>query len=128
MKLFKISMLILLLISPAQAVQVIPKTQDDFTCFDYSIAYAKENPDWGIVTISDNQWFGVFSHMVNYQFTENNTLMIHDGLYQYDYEIYNWQDAPLFYHFWLENEIPCRNYKVLQDNSHLFTEKFTEKV
>lgn len=122
MKLFTISMLILLFISPAQAVQVIPKTQDDFTCFDYSIAYAKENPDWGIVTISNNQWFRGVSHMVNYQFTENNTLMIHDGLYQYDYELYDWQGAH-FYHFWLENETPCRNYKVLQDNSHLFTEK-----
>lgn len=115
-------MLILLFISPAQAVQVIPKAQDDFTCFDYSIAYAKENPDWGIVTISDNQWFWGLSHMVNYQFTENNTLMIHDGLYQYDYELYDWQGVQ-FYHFWLENEIPCRDYKVLQDNSHLFTEK-----
>lgn len=122
MKLFTIAMLILLFMSPAQAVQITPKTQDSWTCFDYSIAYAKEHPDWGIVTISTNQLFWGVSHMVNYQFTEEGYLQIHDGLYKTDYTLYDWQGTQ-FYHFWLEDETPCRNYKVLHDNSYLFTKK-----
>ena len=114
--------ILILLISPAQAVQIMPKPQEAWTCVDYSLDFAKQNPNWGIVTISNNQLFYDVSHMVNYQFTENNTLMIHDGLYQYDYELCDWQGTQ-FYHFWIPGETPCRYYRVLQDNSRLFTEK-----
>jgi hypothetical protein len=119
MKTLAIAIATLILISPVQAVQILPKSQEDWNCVDYSLDFAKQNPDWGIVTLSNNQYFKGVSHMVNYQFTEENDLKIHDGLYQMNYTLYEWQGAQ-FYHFWLPNETPCRNYRTLQDNSYLF--------
>jgi hypothetical protein len=117
-----IMFILILFISPAQAVQVIPKPREAFTCVDYSLEFAQKNPDWGIVTLSNNQLFRGVTHMVNYQFTKEGYLKIHDGMYQADYILCGWQGTQ-FYHFWLESETPCRNYRVLQDNSNLFIEK-----
>jgi hypothetical protein len=110
--------IIFLLVQPVGAVQVQPKTQADWTCIDYSIDYAKQNPEWGIVTISNNQWFRGVTHAVNYQITEQGNLKIHDGLYDRNYVLYDWQNIQ-FYHFWISGT-PSRNYKVLQDNSYIY--------
>jgi hypothetical protein len=107
--------------SPVQAVQIIPKTEDKWTCYDYSVDFAKNNPDFGIVTISDNQLFRSstgYSHMVNYKVVSENILQIHDGLYKTDYLLAGWKTQG-YYHFWLEGT-PVRNYYVLQDNSKEF--------
>jgi hypothetical protein len=102
------------------AVSIIPVPQEKWTCYDWSVDFARENPEWGIVTISDNQWFnsniGV-SHMVNYQKVNNETLLIHDGLYGTDYIVAGWQ-LQGYYHFWI-NETPVRNYVVMQDNRNI---------
>ena len=114
--------ILILLISPTQAVQVVPKPREAFTCVDYSLEFAAQNPDQGIVTLSSNQLFRGVTHMVNYQFSEDGNLSIHDGLYQQNYTLYNWQES-YFYHFWMPGEIPCRSYRQLQDNSDLFAKK-----
>lgn len=128
MKLSSLLPIIITLLStiPAEAVQIIPASQDTWTCFDYSTDYHTKNPEWGIVSLSYNPGFRGVSHMVNYKFTENGALKIHDGLYQRDYTIYEWQGA-YYYHFWLPEETPIRNYMTLQDNSRLFTNNTQEE-
>ena len=121
MKTLFCAIVFLLLISPVNAVSVKPVAEESYTCYDYSVAYAREHPDWGIVTMSDNQYFRGVSHMVNYQLTESGSLNIHDGLYKTDYTCYEWQGYK-FYHFWTEGT-PIRNYKVLQDNSYIYENK-----
>jgi len=94
--------------------------QEKWTCYDWSVNFARENPEWGIVTVSDNMWFNSnagFSHMVNYQIIDNETLLIHDGLYKNDYILAGWQ-LQGYYHFWV-NETPVRNYIVMQDNRNI---------
>lgn len=107
---------IILLITPVQAVSIIPASKDYWTCYDYSVDYAKNNTEWGIVTMSDNQYFHGVSHMVNYKFGNNNSLMIHDGLYNLDYTLYVWQDCGKYMHFWDNSTTPQRYYKIMQDN------------
>ena len=109
-----------LLVNPCNAVRIIPRSQEYWTCVDYSLDFAKNNPDWGIVTYSDSPTFcvgesGYDSHMVNYQFVDNNTLKIHDGLYKYNYTMYDWKNDGRYYHFWI-NENPVRTYVYLYDN------------
>lgn len=53
--------------------------------------------------------------MVNYQI-DGNDLIIHDGLYQWDYTIYDYKNSGYFFHFWKDVK-PVRNYKFLWDNS-----------
>jgi hypothetical protein len=109
--------IVISLIQNAGAVSIIPTTPDKWTCYDHSVNFSKENPEWGMVTMSNNQWFrsnaGV-SHMVNYHIIDNETLLIHDGLYKNDYVLASWQ-LQGYYHFWI-NETPVRNYVVMQDN------------
>jgi hypothetical protein len=104
-------------VSDATDPKVIEKKQASWTCFDYSMAFAEENPEWGIVTISQNMYFFGASHMVNYKLDKNNSriMYVHDGLYKADYEFGGWQDDG-FYHFWTENEKPVRSYRFLRDN------------
>lgn len=85
-----------------------------WTCYDFSTDYAKNNQGWGIVTISYNCLFKGVSHTVNYRIGENNSLIIHDGLYNTDYTLYDWESV-YYCHFWI-NKIPVRNYMFLQDN------------
>jgi hypothetical protein len=99
------------------AVSIIPVPQEKWTCYDYSVNFAKENPEWGIVTVSDNQWFHGITHMVNYQKINNETLLIHDGMWEMDYVIAGWQ-LQGYYHFWV-NETPMRNYVVMWDNRNI---------
>jgi hypothetical protein len=105
------------LVTPAGAVSIIPVTEDKWTCYDYSVNFAKENPEWGIVSMSTNMWFKGTSHMVNYKIIDGgDSLLIHDGLYRTEYEIYNFRYAG-YYHFCFKNETPVRYYRVMRDNS-----------
>jgi hypothetical protein len=105
--------LIFLLINPVSAV-TIRENKEAWTCYDYSIDYYKSNPDFPPVTISDNQYFKGVSHMVNGKL-EGNNLIVHDGLYELDYIMYDYKNY-YFCHFWY-NTKPVRNYKFLWDNS-----------
>lgn len=88
---------------------------------DYSIDFAERNPDWGTLSISHYPRFnivgydGYASHMVNYRLIDSDTLEIHDGLYNIDYNINDWRNSGDYYHFWL-NHAPVRTYKFLYDN------------
>jgi hypothetical protein len=95
-------------------VRIIKASSDSWTCYDYSVDFAKENPDWGVVTISNNQLFRGISHMVNYKLLSSERMAIHDGLLEADYTIVGWQYGN-YYHFWI-NETPKRIYVVIRDN------------
>ena len=101
---------------------------ESWVCYDYSIDYARNNPEWGIVTISNNKYFYIRSHMVNYKIVE-------DEIYLYDSqsniqcsfplendclnECNNWV-YPAYYKFWSTDETPLRNYNRLQDNRQVW--------
>lgn len=100
---------------------------DSWVCYDYAINYARENPEWGVVAISNNPCFYGIAHMVNYKI-ENNTLQMYDSQYNVRFhteldtnlncmKIGNAWFAPSYYKFWSVDETPLRNYKRLQDNS-----------
>ena len=104
------------IVAPCSAVSVIPKPVEKWTCYDHAVNFNKENPDWGIVTLSTNQWFRGQCHIVNYRFVDNETLLIHDCGNGDEYPIVNWQlNDHEFYHFWTEGT-PTRHWTVLQDN------------
>lgn len=88
---------------------------EHWTCYDYSVDFEKNNPDWDCVTISNHKLFYGISHMVNYQFYDNITMIVYDGLLDNLYYINNWQWDIDYYHFWLDNT-PWRNYRYLLDN------------
>jgi len=97
-----------------------------WVCYDYSINYAREHPEWGVVTMSDNPNFYGISHMVNYKIV-NGTMLIHDEMN--DYNCYfrfdnrttnNPYYEQTYYKFYTVNETPLRNYKYMVDNSETF--------
>lgn len=100
--------------------------EEDWVCYDYSINYARENPEWGIVTMSGNSAFRGISHMVNYKIVDS-VMYIHDEMNGYncyfrfderttDNPYYN----QTYYKFYGVNETPERVYKVMVDNSETF--------
>ena len=107
---------LLLLVIPCSATPYIVPNSQKLTCYDYSTNYHVEHLDWGRVTISNNPYFRGISHMVNYLVIDNETLKIHDGLYNADYVYSGWNDDGLYYHFWFNGSSPWRNYKFLYDN------------
>ncbi|MFA6887827.1 MAG: hypothetical protein WCQ65_12765 [Fermentimonas sp.] len=92
--------------------------KEAWTCYDYSINYSECNPEWGVVTMSNHPHFHGYSHVVNYQYVNNNTLRIHDGLYNLDYNYTGWQYNG-YYHFWPDGSIPKRTFIRLLDNRYL---------
>lgn len=111
-----ITLVTFLLVSPAKAgFDIVRPDKSLWVCVDYSVSFERNNTAWDCVTISENQYFKGVSHMVNYQ-VDGENLTIHDGMYGYDYTIYNYVDSGLFFHFWKDQE-PIRNYKFLRANS-----------
>jgi hypothetical protein len=86
-----------------------------WTCYDYSVDFEKNNPDWDCVTISNHKFFYGVSHMVNYRMYDNTTMIVYNGLLDNMYHINNWQWDNDYYHFWLDST-PWRNYRYLLDN------------
>ncbi|MDQ1253460.1 MAG: hypothetical protein QG646_2627 [Euryarchaeota archaeon] len=113
----KLSIISLLLLSstPGGAVTVIPVSPDSWTCYDHSLNYTAENPNYGMVLLSFNPKFIGVSHYVNYTNLTENSIEIHDGLLGSDYVLINWQEYG-YYHFWGSGETPVRNYPYLRDN------------
>ena len=99
-------------------VTVVPRDEESYTCYDYSVEYSATHPDWICVTMSQNQWFRGVTHMVNCKLDSDGSLMIHDGLLKSDYTLYGWEDYQ-YYHFWYD-KTPIRNYVVMQDNTKEF--------
>ena len=108
---------------------VIPKTQEYWTCVDYSKDFAAHNPEWGIVTMSNNQLFHGISHMVNYKILDNgHTLLIHDGMQHADYKDSGWYLSQSYYHFWQNDETPVRTYRFLRDNSQIILKAYNISI
>lgn len=113
------------IVAPCNAVSVIPKPVEKWTCYDYSVNYSEQNPDWGVVTLSPNQWFRGqenVNHIVNYRFVDENIVEIHDGFWGIDYEL-NLTERENYYHFWTEGT-PTRRWMVLQDNTERTLEEY----
>lgn len=75
--------------------------------------YSQDNPEWGMVVISDHPRFRGMNHVVNYQINEDKTLQIHDEYLGIDYVIREWEyDSCTFdyYHFYINGEKPTRYY------------------
>lgn len=88
---------------------------EQWTCYDYSVDFEKNNPDWDCATISNHRFFYGVSHMVNYQMYSDTQMIVYDGLLDNMYYINNWQWDIDYYHFWLDST-PWRNYRYLLDN------------
>jgi len=105
---------------PFNPVRADPTT---WTCYDASIDFARENPDWGVVTVSNNPVFRGVSHIVNYQFRDEE-LYLYDATQNLQMgfcdkesaRVDNIQFEHAYYHIWQDNETPLRNYRVLKDN------------
>lgn len=96
-----------------------PERVDGWDCVDYSFNVFEHDPEWKLLTISRTRNFCPKSHMVNYQFLDNTTLIIYDGLIDNIYTISNYQwDCQDYYHFWLDGEQPVRHYRRLYDNKN----------
>lgn len=123
----KYFLLIFLLVMPASAsFNPVRSNKEAWTCYDYSLNFSENNPDWGIVCISNNRYFKGFSHMVNYKLLDNGSLLIHDGLYKSDYDFTGWECVG-HYHFFI-NEPPRRYYKWLFDNRETILSDYNERT
>lgn len=91
---------------------------DHWTCYDYSVDFAKNNPDFGVVTVSRSPEFEGISHMTNYHFYDNETMIVYDGLLDKLYFIHNLQwdvEDYNYYYFWID-ETPTRECVDMIDN------------
>lgn len=131
-----LAVLILFCINSASAIPYqtgnfdpVRPNQDYWTCYDHSINFARENPEWGIVVVASHPYFRFGSHMVNYK-VENDTIHIYDETwttysnqpYEYDISIASLKTdnpyfRPCYYKFYSTNETPTRTYILLRDNS-----------
>ena len=106
-----------ILVFPSSAAPcIVPRTEDSYVCYDYSVNFMQHNPDWGCVTMSDQRFFYGVSHMVNFKIGDNNSIDIHDGMWGLNYTIENIHNNTRYYHFWPKNSTPIRTYKFLRDN------------
>ncbi|HEY5140877.1 MAG TPA: hypothetical protein VIJ25_16410, partial [Methylococcales bacterium] len=68
----------------AATPQVTPADKASWTCYDYAVDFAANNPGWGIFTRGDPSGgpeFKANSHMMNYKVLDNGkTLLIHDEM------------------------------------------------
>ncbi len=116
---------------PYQAGNFDPVRSDHdyWVCYDYAIDSARNNQEYGIVTVSTNPNFIGVSHMLNYQIV-NDTISFYDPFWSdltsnefvytvdiSDRRMDNQYFYPAYYKFWSEDEAPLRNYRRLKDNS-----------
>lgn len=97
--------------------------QADWVCYDYAIDNARDNPDWGVITVSENPNFHGTSHMLNYRIN-GSVMEFYDPYWselvgteiEYSVEIDNMRFGnpffePCYYHDWDVNRTPWRYYK-----------------
>lgn len=77
-------------------------------CVSHTISYCNENPEFIPCSTSSHPYFKK-SHMVAVKVIDNETLLIHDGMYNAEYEIEGWQYDYQYYHFWIDEPV-LRNY------------------
>ena len=93
---------------------------DGWTCFDYSIEFTQQNPDWGLVVISDDSRFYGDNHLVDYKITDDKKLLIHDELSCIERSVTGWQYEYTgldYYHFYINGEQPTRQYQNMLPNA-----------
>ena len=98
-------------------VSIVPVSNESWTCYDYSVNLANDDPTWGVLLIGDNRFFRGVSHFVNYKLIDGDTVFVHDGLYDVEYNITDWQFTDIScYHFYVDGEHPNRYYVRMFDN------------
>lgn len=97
--------------------------QADWVCYDWAIDYARDNPEWKVITVSESPNFKHDSHMLNYQI-DGDMIRFYDPYWSeleeceiyYSVEIDNMRMGnpffePCYYHVWDVNRTPWRFYK-----------------
>lgn len=97
----------------------IPRN-DDWMCGEYSMAFQKENPEWGflIITQPDNPRFQGHdigdNHIVNYIINDDKSITIHDEQMMAEYKQSGWINEPDNWHFVIGE--PVKTWDELRDN------------
>jgi hypothetical protein len=105
-------------VASAEPLNPIRPSVDSWTCYDHSLNYANENPDWEILTLSTSRFFYGSCHNVNYKI-DGDKLIITDVSNHCNYTINNFQyNDRQYYHFWID-EYPIRNWRFLRDNRNV---------
>lgn len=114
-------------LTSATSFDIVRPDKNSWVCVDYAVSYTRDNPEYGIVTISTHPYFRGVSHMVNYKIDQaNKTLIIHDDMLSVDFNVsydsdiiglpYVGYTECAYFHFWLSDEQIKRNYILLKDN------------
>ena len=95
---------------------------DQWTCYDYSVEFNKQNPEWGLVVLSDKMSFQGECHIVNYRINEDKILTLHDEWNQIEYNYTGWEltddiCSPDHFHFFHSGELPRRSWRMLRPNA-----------
>jgi len=106
----------LLIMLAAASFNPIRENKEAWTCYDHALNFSENNPDWGVVCMSQNRYFKGVSHFVNYQILNENDILIHDDLNNGEYTIYNFKMIG-FFHFYIDDERPRRIYRWMSDNT-----------
>lgn len=102
-------------------VNILSQDENSWTCYERAINFSANNPEWGIVLISNNKYFYGKGHFMNYKY-DNSTLLLYDDYYKstttiigLDQEPTNNSHSNSYYHFYI-NEKVRRVFKYMADN------------
>ena len=116
-----ISIVLIIPVSAVGQYEYVVPPKELWTCFDHTMHYSQNNPEWGVVLMSKHPQFRGCgnSHMVNYQIVDD-ALLIHDEQRNWDYKIFGWEfdsDVFKYYHFYVNGEIPTRHFRYKLPNA-----------
>lgn len=97
---------------------LIRENPEYWDCVSYTISYCNDNQEFIPCSISYLPTFKK-SHMVAVKVLDDETLLIHDGMFKAEYEVHNWQLDDQYYHFWIDEPV-LRNWGIgrVKDNSN----------
>ena len=124
LKLINLGLLFILLAAHIATAAPTIIRSDSKDCLTLSLEYQSENPEWGILLISDNYWFRGLGHYVNYQFDDDKDIHIHDEMYNLNWSGRGWQysgeysftTGHQYYHFFID-ETPTRRFTFMKPNA-----------
>jgi len=90
--------------------------EEYWTCYDYAINYARENPEWGVVVESENRLFRGEAHMLNYKILNpehmydatTETTVYYNNLKNHNNKFFKFYTDP--------DKTPLRQYSFMTDN------------
>jgi len=93
-----------------------------WSCFDYAMHYSQDNPEWGVVLLSNNPRFKLYAnnHYLNYKILDTGELNLYDVESGRLSRHWGWQyDTVTFdyYHFYAFGETPTRQHSYKLPNA-----------